>query len=658
MLPDFRTSLPYVALALVIGAVAWAVSFGTLPPADFTFINGTEIESVDPAVVTGSPEGRIIDELFEGLFHNLPAEMSPDFDASREDPQELKPQPAVAKSCQISEDGKTYTFQIRRSARWSNGTPVTAHDFVWSWQRFLHPEVAAQYAYLLGDYVRGASAYNKGTVHTGDRVDVELKTRKWPHQPYPQGTLVTGILREIIKGEPPSVEASDPTAQDQLANWKDEWVYLVEADSSESRGVAGTENPNRLEAYCKSATSTPSFGGETIACHHVLPDFDETVGIRATDDHTLEVTLNHATPYFLQLCAFYPLYPVNQTCVETFGYPAWTKAENIVNNGPFRMEFRRIRDRIRLVKNPQYWNADTVKIQSIDALAVTSETTVLNMYLHGQTDWATTVPAAMIPDLSKRDDWLSDVFLGIYFYRLNVKHPVLSDVRVRQALNLAVNRQELCDNVTRAGERPAWTFCPSGIPGYTAPAGLEYNVSRAKQLLAEAGYPDGRGFPQLELLYNTSESHKTIAEVIQQQWSRNLGIKVTPKNREWGVFLNDVDNLNYHISRLGWIGDYVDPNTFLDLFVTDGANNSTGWSNPEYDRLLEQSRAEPDPGKRFEILRQAEEILLSELPIIPIYFYVSKNLVKPHVRGIHSNLRDIHPLHIIDVDPLAKKAGR
>ena len=312
----------------------------------------------------------------------------------------------------------------------------------------------------------------------------------------------------------------------------------------------------------------------------MLPDFDETVGVRATDDYTLEVTLNHATPYFLQLCAFYPLYPVNQTCVETFGYPAWTKAENIVNNGPFRMEFRRIRDRIRLVKNPQYWNADTVKLQSIDALAVTSETTVLNMYLHGQTDWATTVPAAMIPDLSKRDDWLSDVFLGIYFYRLNVKHPVLSDVRVRQALNLAVNRQELCDNVTRAGERPAWTFCPSGIPGYTAPAGLEYNVSRAKQLLAEAGYPDGRGFPQLELLYNTSESHKTIAEVIQQQWSRNLGIKVTPKNREWGVFLNDVDNLNYHISRLGWIGDYVDPNTFLDLFVTDGANNSTGWSNP------------------------------------------------------------------------------
>ena len=582
--------------------------------------------------------------------------MSREFDASCEDPFELRPQPAVAESCQVSDDGKTFTFRIRQSARWSDGSPVTAHDFVWSWKRFLHPEVASQYAYLLGDYVRGAADYNTGTVHPGDRVEIELKTRQWPHQPFPQGRLIRGVLREIIKGEPPKGNVSDSVVKEQLASWRKSWVYLVDVESSTRNGTFDAEDLELKRAYCKSAIPSLGFNGETISCHHVLPDFAQSVGIEALDDYTLEVTLEHSTAYFLQLCAFYPLYPVNRQCVETFGYPEWTKANNIVGNGPFLLKFRRIRDRIRLVKNPHYWNANAVKINSIDALAVSSETTALNMYLNGQTDWATLVPAAMIPELSKRNDWHSGIFLGVYFYRLNVTNPILADLRVRQALNLAVNRREICENVTRAGEQPAGTFCPPGIPGYTPPAGVVYNVSRAKDLLAEAGYPDGEGFPRIELLYNTSESHKTIAEVIQQQWSRNLGIRVIPKNREWGVFLNDVDNLNYQISRLGWIGDYVDPNTFLDLFVTDGPNNSTGWSNTAYDELLRQARVEPNPRSRFEVLRQAEEILLKELPIVPIYFYVSKNLIQPRVRGMSTNLRDVHPLHIVEVDPLTEMA--
>ena len=392
--------------------------------------------------------------------------------------------------------------------------------------------------------------------------------------------------------------------------------------------------------------------GSTVdhACHHVLIDFDSSVEIRAIDDQTLVLRLNEPTPYFKQLLAFYPLYPVNRECVEKYGAPNWTKSENIVTNGPYRLEFRRIRDRLRLTKNPHYWDAKNVSLETIDALAITSYTTSLNMYINGQLDWSPTMPNTIMDLLRKRADFVSAPFMAIYFYRINVKRPPLDKKLVRQALNLAINKQLICDQITAAGQEPARSFVPPQLQGYKGPQCGAHDVARARQLLAEAGYPNGKGFPKVQILYNTSDSHQEIAEFIQQEWKENLGIDIELRNLELATFLDTLNQGDYSVSRSGWIGDYPDPNTFLDMFVTGGANNQTNWTNSTYDGLIEAAKSESDAAKRMEILQQAEGILMSELPIIPIYFYVSTNLVSPRVKGFSGNIQDVHPLHILRVE--------
>jgi oligopeptide transport system substrate-binding protein len=385
-------------------------------------------------------------------------------------------------------------------------------------------------------------------------------------------------------------------------------------------------------------------------CRHVLPDFDGQVGVRAVDDQTLVVTLDHPTPYFLHLVAFFPLYPVPRQCVERHGSPQWTRPENLVQSGPYQIAFRRIRDRIRLVRNPRYWNASAVQLEVIDALAVNSATTNLNMYLNGEVDWIASVPNAMIPQLRQRQDFLTAPMLTTYFYRVNVTRPPLDDRRVRAALNLAIDKRQICEAVTRGGQVPARGFVPPGIAGYHGAETGEFDVPQARRLLAEAGYPGGRGLRKLQLLYNTSEAHQDIAEVVQQQWKSHLGIDVELRNLEWGVYLDAVTKREYDIARAGWIGDYPDPNTFLDMFVTGGTNNQTGWGDARYDQLIREAQTTPDPHTRLAQLAEAETILMRELPILPIYFYVSINMVRPYVRGFAANILDVHPLHLLEVD--------
>ena len=401
---------------------------------------------------------------------------------------------------------------------------------------------------------------------------------------------------------------------------------------------------------------------------------------------------------------FYPLSPVNQRCVETHGFPAWTKVKNLVTNGPFLMESRRLRDRIRLIKNPHYWDRDKVYLNTVDVLAVSSDTTALNLYMTGKVDWILTVPATVVPELLKqeREDFKPAPYLAAYFYRVNTTRPPLDDQRVRKALSLVINRQEITENITQAGEIPATHLVPPGMADYdlarqrhrsssedSAANSMEQDIELAQKLLAEAGYPGGKGFPKIELLYNSNETHEQIAQLIQAQWDEALGIKIELVGKEWGSYLSDQHNMEYWISRTGWIGDYSDPNTFLDLFVGDGTQNQTGWKNAEYDKLIkaapyvrldkgeranveQEVRALPNWSakehdrllseavdlatrmKRAEVLRQAEEILVREQPIIPIYHYVSKAMVRPYVKGFYRNVRDDHPLKGIRIDREAK----
>jgi len=640
-----RKAFPYFAAVLGLSAIAWAVSFGRLPKADFTFNNGTEIQTVDPPKATGVPEGRIIDAVFEGLMRDLPVEGALPDDSGI---VPMKPQYAMASSHTVSDDGKTYTFTIRDGANWTNGEPVTSHDFVWSWQRMLHPETGSQYAYQLY-YIVGAKNYNLAKMEIGDDVEVELADREDEIEPFPRGTMLNGVLKAI--DAPP--ELPEDASDDEKTDREERIVYTVTTEDGETENYA-----------LKPEKAMESFSGNVEKCFQVLPDFEKTVGLEAPDDRTLVVKLNNSTPYFLHLVAFYPMHPVNRTCIEEHGSPDWTKPENIVSNGPFRLQFRRIRDRVRLIRNEEYWNVESVNLKTVDALTVENATTSLNMYLNDQLDWTTLVPNSIVPELMERDDFIAAPMLSTYFYRINVTRPpfnnkelvdigdgemVAKGVLVRRALNAAINKQDICTYVTKSGQQPALSLTPPGVDGYKLPACGEYNVEEAKRLLALAGYPQGRGIPKLEVLYNTSDAHREIAEVIQRQWAEALGVRVSLRNTEWASYLDLVHKLDFTIARAGWIGDYPDPNTFVDMFVTGGENNQTGWSNEKYDALVKQASEESDPSKRLELLAEAESILVDELPILPIYYYVSNNMVKPRVKGFGATLQDLHPLTKIEV---------
>jgi oligopeptide transport system substrate-binding protein len=270
-------------------------------------------------------------------------------------------------------------------------------------------------------------------------------------------------------------------------------------------------------------------------------------------------------------------------------------------------------------------------------------------------DWVPVPPAEVLRELLKSDPPRNDLNpapqLTTYFYLLNTTRPPLDDKRVRQALSLAVDREEMTRVATGAGEVPAYSLVPPSMPNYQEQPCKPHNPDAARKLLAEAGFPDGRGFPKIEILYNTDQAHQAIAELMRKQWQRELGITASLRNEEWGSFQDAQQQLNFTVSRRAWVGDYLDPNTYLDMYVTDGDNNSTGFSNVEYDKLIAEAAREPDEKKRIHLLESAERLLMEEMPIIPIYYYVSRDMVRPRVRGFYNTLQDMHPLHSIWIDP-------
>lgn len=379
------------------------------------------------------------------------------------------------------------------------------------------------------------------------------------------------------------------------------------------------------------------------------------LGVVAKDAHTLVVTLEKPTPYFLNLTSFHTLYPVPRHVIEKHKGQGWTKEGNMVSNGPFKLVEWRLNKHIKLVPNPHYWDKGRIKIKTAYFMPIENENTEERAFISGQLHMTTTVPSIKIPHyqkLKKRDPknavYHSDPMLGTYFYRFNVTKNPTSDKRVRKALSLAIDRRLIVDKIARGGQMPAWSFVPPDTAGYTYPrtflneSPTEKDLAEARRLMKEAGYPNGKGFPKIDLLYNTSEGHKKIAVAIQQMWKKHLGIEIGILNQEWKVFLNTVRALNYNISRAGWIGDYLDPNTFLDMYVTGGGNNDLGWSNKKYDQYIKKAAAELDHAKRLQYFRQAEDLLMEDMAVMPIYYYTNNSLVSPKVKmyGVDGKLRD------------------
>lgn len=375
-----------------------------------------------------------------------------------------------------------------------------------------------------------------------------------------------------------------------------------------------------------------------------IQKFKEAVGVKALDDRTLEVTLVGPMPYALDAMAHYSFAITPTHAIEKFG-DSWTNVENIVTNGPFKLKEWTPQEKVVIVKNPDYWDAENVQLDEIIYYPVDDNNTAYNMFINGEADWMTEIPADKIKEALLRDDSVIAPMLGAYYYSVNTKVPGLSDVRVRKALSMAIDRQLMVDRVTQGGEIPTAAMVPT-MNGYDALQGNILNIKKAKELLADAGYPDGEGFPEFTILYNTNDNHKKLAEFIQSQWLENLGINVKLENQEWKTYLNSRNQHDFQIARAGWIGDYQDPNTFLDMWVTGGSMNDAQYENPQYDAFIKQASEMKAGAERFEVLRQAEILLVKEdQALIPLYSYVTKNMIDTEKwGGWYANTLDLHPV--------------
>jgi oligopeptide transport system substrate-binding protein len=653
--------LAALGIAFAVAAALLALTFRTALPgrADFAFANGTEPRTLDPGHATGEPEGRIIDALFEGL--------------TARDPATLEPGPGVAESWSISEDGRRYEFQLRADARWSDGSPVRARDFAWSWRRLLEPSHGAEYAYLLHG-VRHAEALHLA----------RARARRLREESLP----AFDALCAAHAGPIPEAEWRDFVAAQDL---------LLALDLAEDplvrRLLRRRSGPARsLRAPLRAALVAEADAHDARAAA-AEAHFGIDEGAFAADEHRFVVELAAPIPYFLDLTAFYPTFPVPRTLVEA--HPEdWFLPGRIVGNGAFVLEAWRVGDRIRLARSPTYWGREGVSLGRVDALPVENPVTALNLYLTGAIDWVPRTPGDLAEVLRERPDHYSAPTLVVYYYRVNTRRPPLDDARVRHALALAIDRESLVRDVLRLGQLAALHMVPPGLPGYERPpSGIGFDPERARALLAEAGYPGGRGFPEIGILYNTLEDHRKIAELVADQLARTLGIRVKPYNQEWQSYLATTRAGDYDLSRASWIGDYLDPNTFLDIWVSNGGNNQTGWGDPLYDRLIRAAGdveayarmpffdgfAEPERARQllasFEaargaerpkaglrlhqgLLREAEAILVQRaFPVIPIYFHVSSGLVAPRVLGFHAWLADGRP-NLLDRHPLRGLAVR
>ena len=387
----------------------------------------------------------------------------------------------------------------------------------------------------------------------------------------------------------------------------------------------------------------------------ITRDFS-TVGVRAIDDRTLQIELESVTPYFLSLPTHFTWWPVHPKTILQHGtmtdrISKWTKAKHFVGNGPFQLESWKLNNAITVKRNPHYKEADSVHLNGIHFMPINSETEE-RAFRAGQIHITSSIPTARI-------DWYRsnrpqnirfDPYLGIYYYLINTSNGPLKDPKVRQALAYSINREQLTEYVLKGGQKPAYHFTPPNTGGYTAEAGFSYDPEKARTLLAEAGFPNGEDFPTFELLYNTSESHKTIAEAIQQMWKKELGIDISLYNQEWKVYLDSRQKGDFDIARAAWIGDYLDPYTFLSLGISDSGNNHSHWKSDHFDALMKATTQTLDPTLRFQLFQQAESELIEAMPFIPLFFYVRSLLIDESVQGWYSNILDYHPYQYLRLE--------
>lgn len=507
--------------ALIAGNVAMAadVPAGVQLAEKQTLVrnNGSEVQSLDPHKIEGVPESNVSRDLFEGLLVS---------------DVEGHPSAGVAEKWE-NKDFKVWTFHLRKDAKWSDGSPVTAHDFVYSWQRLADPKTASPYA----SYLQYGHIAN---------------------------------IDDIIAGKKPTSD----------------------------------------------------------------------LGVKAIDDNTFEVTLSEPVPYFYKLLVHPSVSPVPKAVVEKFG-DKWTQPANIVTNGAYKLKDWVVNERIVLERNTNYWdNAKTV-INQVTYLPISSEVTDVNRYRSGEIDMTyNNMPIELFQKLKQEipKEVHVDPYLCTYYYEINNQKAPFTDVRVRTALKLALDRDIIVNKVKNQGDLPAYSYTPPYTDGakLVEPEWFKWSQDKrnaeAKKLLAEAGYTADKPLT-FNLLYNTSDLHKKLAIAVASIWKKNLGVDVKLENQEWKTFLDSRHQGTFDVARAGWCADYNEPTSFLNTMLSDSSNNTAHYKSPAFDKLIAETLQVTDEAQRTELYTKAEQQLDKDSAIVPVYYYVNARLVKPWVGG-------------------------
>ncbi|WP_438030085.1 peptide ABC transporter substrate-binding protein [Sorangium sp. So ce233] len=699
--------------------------------------NGDEPEYLDPGKAVDSVSITLLQQMFEGLTSYAAGD--------------LHPVQGVATRWEQSDDNRVFRFHLRPEARWSDGKPVTAHDFEYAWKRVLRPSTASLAATNL-HVLKNGELFNLGKLKAL-REAATLRSAPRPDAPgalsLPKGAFVVVLGHSPARvtsavtplaAPPPgvaSVTYSEPDektgAGERLAfdaagatpppaprdadpggGWRGAEVALLaagppvtcngtadrwfEVEGPQGRGflpgclLAPPASPDAayalvaphgsLPTYDPAAprSSPPSGAAAGFVAAPLLVEDDTAVGVRARDERTLDVELEQPTPYFTDLTSFVTLFPVRRDVIEPFearGEPElWFRAENIVVNGPYLLDEWKFRYEITMKRNPAYWGRDALRIHRIVWMEIAQHNATLQLYRAGDIDYLgdnSEIPYEHLGWLSGKRDLRRSEYLSTVYYELNTRKPPLDDARVRRALNLAIDKRQLVEKITRVG-KPATHYVPDitgsgyaeqvaedrerGADPFASPE-VGHDPARARALLAEAGYEVVRegdelranGFPPLEVLYNTGEGHTQVAVAIQDMWKRHLGVSVSLRNEEWRVMLNNLRDGNFQVIRLAWYADYNHPQTWLGTFLSYSPQNRSGWADAEFDEAVRRAAAIADPKESVRLYRAAERRALDGMCRIPLYFEEKTTLVKPWVRGFIPNARNTQLVKWLWIDP-------